>query len=402
MASISRSTCASALRAAAPSRLFRQQAYRTSVRWNSSSTEPNARPAPGDPDTIGTVDPADQAPPASPIPAGTANKNRISRYAKPYPRLEYPNPPLGVNPAYDEALKVIDAHREVINEKIRQEKRKITLATAKLNKFEQFETGPGRVWKDNLDGYCKNLEYFEVQRDIDSPEFRWRHENGDVDMSKPVFRYLAKQDWEFRPLPVLMQRLETMFVVPDTLPSITPVVDLRLRFNGSHIVEPGSWVELDQCTNAPPAVEIVPFEDGENTYTVLLVDPDTPNVEDQTYNTTLLWAVSDVKISPTFTEFNAAHGTEHAQFIPPHPTYGIKYHRYTMLAFRQPTEKLKMEGYEIPGGTFKFDLRTFVEDHELEPVGASFWRAKWTEGVSERIAKETGGLGGLKLKRIKA
>ena len=70
-----------------------------------------------------------------------------------------------------------------------------------------------------------------------------------------------------------MQRLETMFVTPDVLPSINPVVDVQLRFQRKNF-GPGDMVH-SLLSEKPPTIKVVPFERGEMLCTIAVVDPGT-------------------------------------------------------------------------------------------------------------------------------
>src|SRR5271155_3173608 len=71
-----------------------------------------------------------------------------------------------------------------------------------------------------------------VLRDINVPEIRWRFKNGDIDLRLPAHQHMYKKNWpESIYMLTIMQRLNTMKIIPDSLPNLTPRVELRLRFN---------------------------------------------------------------------------------------------------------------------------------------------------------------------------
>jgi large subunit ribosomal protein L35 len=70
-----------------------------------------------------------------------------------------------------------------------------------------------------------------ILRDINIPEVRWRFRNGDIDLRKPAHQYLWRTTWPSgQYVGRLMQRLTTMHVIPDSLSTLTPRVEFRLRF----------------------------------------------------------------------------------------------------------------------------------------------------------------------------
>jgi large subunit ribosomal protein L35 len=54
---------------------------------------------------------------------------------------------------------------------------------------------------------------------------------GDIDLRIPAHQYMYRQNWESgQYLSKLKQRLETMKIIPDSLPVLTPKVEFCLRF----------------------------------------------------------------------------------------------------------------------------------------------------------------------------
>lgn len=67
-------------------------------------------------------------------------------------------------------------------------------------------------------------------------------------MSRPVYRYMRKKQFEKAPLATLMERITQMRVVPDLLPLDTkPVVDVGIRMNGrNEAIEPGVFTKPEE------------------------------------------------------------------------------------------------------------------------------------------------------------
>jgi len=127
-----------------------------------------------------------------------------------------------------------------------------------------------------------------VLRDINVPEIRWRFKNGDIDLRLPAHQHMYKKNWpESVYMLTIMQRLNTMKIIPDSLPNLTPRVELRLRFNekktpsrirvkkdGWRDTEPGALLSSNALMKAP-RLEIIPHYRSwweSRKYTVVMLD----------------------------------------------------------------------------------------------------------------------------------
>jgi len=135
----------------------------------------------------------------------------------------------------------------------------------------------------------ENARYQQyVLRDINIPEIRWRFKQGDIDLRKPVHQYLYKRNWKNGVyVGKLMQRLTTMNVIPDSLPTISPKIEFRLRFKekkfpsrirkrsaGWRDTEAGEKLASNILQN-PPRIEIIPHYKEwwmSRKYTVVMLD----------------------------------------------------------------------------------------------------------------------------------
>lgn len=117
----------------------------------------------------------------------------------------------------------------------------------------------------------------------------------------------------------------------------------------------------------------------------MMVDPDSPDVANKTYQQHCHWLLSNVSLSATSPTVQG--GDVVLEYQPPHPQKGTKYHRYTLIAFEQPNEgqdKISIEGVESRSG---FDVKELAQKYGLKPTGATFFREEWDENVS-RIYSE--------------
>lgn len=158
----------------------------------------------------------------------------------------------------------------------------------------------------------------QVYSEINDPEIQWRFKHGvDVDMSKPVFRYMKNKQFIRERLPVIQQRVTQMFVTPDLLPPFTPAMDVRLNYDllgasqatasksskvlarvpmTAEQLEEGKYFEagsylLPGQTIQQPKIDAAVFHPEQRLYTVVMVDPDVPDVDNQTFKQRLHWVM---------------------------------------------------------------------------------------------------------------
>ncbi|KAG5440717.1 hypothetical protein PCK2_000153 [Pneumocystis canis] len=284
-----------------------------------------------------------------------------------YPRLTYLAPKLGVNKAYDEALEIIKADRLEKLKKIKRIQHKIE---------RKMKSPDSENKKAQLIDLKKYLNQLEILADINNPEIQWRFKNNDVDMTLPVYRYLAEQQWRKKPYHLLMQRIEQMYVIPDVYERFKPTAEIIIRFENKEL-EPGNFVSND-ISASEPTVEIKSFSEKEKLYTIVLIDPDVPNVQKDSFKTYLHWLVCNILISPINTLVQPHTGTILAPYIPPHPQKGSPYHRYTLLVFEQTEKNLNNPVIERDG----FDVRQFASLNHFQIVGIHFWRGVWDEHMT--------------------
>ncbi|KAK7040598.1 hypothetical protein R3P38DRAFT_429814 [Favolaschia claudopus] len=285
------------------------------------------------------------------------------RYGRPEISLKRPrrwNMPLpeGILPAYDEALKLI--RKDSYN--VRKEANVLRREVDRLHRVLS-----GEVEGEKLEGEAKiaveaaleakrgKLHILDVQSEVNLPEVRWSVANAMTDMHIPSHRHLIEQRWrKDGDLDLLMERLHQMNVIPDVLPVMHPSVDLHVtarlmpthfeslmkrnrfqrRVNTFKEVIPGNYLTPQQ-TRVPPKLYANVFHTDVRLYTMLLVDPDVPDPENQTYSTFLHWLKPNIPLSATHVGRIPLLNT-HTRYVPPHPQRGTPYHRYTLLLLPQP------------------------------------------------------------------
>lgn len=235
-----------------------------------------------------------------------------------------------------------------------------------------------------------------VKAEIDNPEVRYNHEIGQVDMSEPVYRHLAEEDWKSYDMLILMQRLETLKVIPDTLPTLEPTAKVDLQFPGfiNKWIVPGTVLPCAVATR-PPLIKVQEFEEikKDSLYTVVIVDPDTPDLANDSFTTSLKWAISNVPLSNVNTVVDADKATELIPYLPPTPEKNTGNHRFAVWVFRQTADAISTEAAQPLIQREGFDIRQFASELGLQAVGAHVWRSKFdrtSDEVREKYGLEAG------------
>jgi len=203
-------------------------------------------------------------------------------------------------------------------------------------------------------------------------------------MNKPIYRFLANKKWREQRRLVLVQRITQMHVIPDVLPHVDPVADVRLLFEGKQ-VPPGDFVESHRSEN-PPSLNVQLFERGEKLVTVAVVDSDVPNVEMDAFDYRCHFLATNIPISPTSTSIVLDELSDTQVLLPwlaPFAQKGSPYHRLSVFILQQknnePLDPLKAKIKLQRDG---FLLRSFVDRHRLHPFGVTMFRNKWDESTA--------------------
>ncbi|KZV70569.1 PEBP-like protein [Peniophora sp. CONT] len=283
----------------------------------------------------------------------------------------------GLLPAYDLALQVI-----------REDARAVQAEEATL----RAKLAEGAVPEDVREKEEKRADILAVMGKINLPDVRWKAANGMADMSEPVYRHLVEKKWRSDgPLDLLMERLHQMNVIPDVLPDFHPSFDMRLtapdmnaathRAGRWKNVEPGSFVPVIS-TRKQPRLYTTVFHTEPQQYTLMMVDPDVPDEDNASFTTFLHWLQPNLTL-PAAQPLNLP--TAHTVYVPPHPAKGTPYHRYVVLLLPQTREiKVSGDAFRSYDARLNFDVRSFVEEHELRTDGgaAHMFRAVWDEESS--------------------
>ncbi|BDD55951.1 hypothetical protein MPDQ_003321 [Monascus purpureus] len=288
---------------------------------------------------------------------------------------------------FQEARKVLLADREEKLKDIEATRNKI----ARLQSLSAAEAGGEQSKKSRLGAYEQHLEHLKILADINDPLVKKRFEDGQGDMSKPIYRYLADQKWREYRRKILVQRITQMNVIPDVLPHCDPVVDATLHF-GRRTVQPGEFVTSLTSMN-PPKLNVQMFERGEKLVTIAVVDPDVPNVEKDSFDYKMHYLAVNIPLSATSPKIDLSALSPESQvvlpWLPPIAQMGSPYHRLSIFILEQkdskPLDYAAVKAKETDRDNML--LRTLQARYHLKPIGAHLFRTKWDETM-EQVMKE--------------
>lgn len=234
-----------------------------------------------------------------------------------------------------------------------------------------------------------------IKAELDNPEVQYNFKHNEkvdndpqiIDYEQPVYRHLGQKHWESSAQMLLMQRLETLKVIPDTLPTLVPRAEVHIKFPFStgvnKWIEPGELLSSNS-TSFPPVFKIQEYESldpAKQLYTILVVNPDEPDLAADSFHTTLNYGLANVQIGYNDNTVDARKcGASNviAEYQPPVPEKNVGKQRFAVWVFRQPAP---LQGDLSAPDRANFDIREFVTQHSLLPVGAHVWRSEWDSNV---------------------
>ncbi|TVY57021.1 54S ribosomal protein L35 [Lachnellula suecica] len=283
---------------------------------------------------------------------------------------------------FQEALKVLKEDRAEKLEQIKTERLRISNLMAQ----DPSKVKGGEVQKERrLDSMRRHLEKLKIQADINDPLIKKRFEDGEGDMNKPIYRYLAQKQWAKYQRLLILQRINQLSIVPDVLPHFEPTADVRLVFRDRN-VQHGEFVD-SRVSEVPARLKVQVFDKGERLVSIVVVDSDVPNVEDDNFTSRCHYLATNVPLSPVINSIPLSKIAEENVVLPwlaPFAQKGSPYHRYSVFVLQQkagevlPVEKLR-EAVQRDG----FLLKSFRHKNKLEPIGMSLFRSEWNEGTGE-------------------
>ncbi|KAL8669580.1 MAG: hypothetical protein Q9168_005835 [Polycauliona sp. 1 TL-2023] len=303
---------------------------------------------------------------------------------------------------FQEARHLLLADRQTKLRQIDEERRRI----AKVQATPAELCGGEFVKKGRLVRMQKYLEDLKILADINDPVIKKRFEDGEGDMNRPIYRYLADRLWRQQRRLILMQRLNQMHVVPDVVPYLDPTAETRLSF-GKRNVQPGDFVE-SQNSETPPRLNIQVFDKGERLVSIVVVDPDVPNVETDSFDSRCHFFAINVPISPTSTSVSLAQISKDSRtirpWLPPHSQKGSPYHRLVVFVLEQKEghvlepESLKQM---LENQTRQFSIRSYMDKVHGKLAGIHLFRTKWDDGMAGVMQRANISGADIELKRMK-
>lgn len=228
-------------------------------------------------------------------------------------------------------------------------------------------------------------------------------------MTKPIYRHYADKEWRSYKRKLLMQRIETMHVVPDVLPTIDPIVSTKLSFPSpksgkrARNVQHGDIVD-SRISEYPPKLKVQRYDKGEKLYTIAVINADVPNVMKDSFDHRCHFLACNIPLSPTQTsvDFSSLSADSQVVFpwLPAYAQEGLPYQRMSIFVLEQPVIKSfdPVTGTVPPSQRLdvakvsqlhkgrlakheNFGLRSFVRQQGLKPVGVDLFRTQWDEGT---------------------
>lgn len=278
------------------------------------------------------------------------------------------NSPIAINETFKDAYEILQNKSKKIYNKI--------------NKIEKTKN------TEKIDKLLIKAEQF-------NPEVLYNQtfHSDKLDVSQPVYRDYLRKQWESYDLMITMQRLESLHVIPDTLPTLVPKVDVKIKFphNITH-PEFQSWITPGTilpsfAVSQPPTIKITDFDNINNEdqlYTILVVNPDTPDLSKNSFKTVLHYALSNVSLNnvdntiTTEKLLNMEHNWLINDYTPLTPEKNVPTQRACMWVFKQQ-DKILADIIDKEN----FNIRKFTNKFNLTPIGAHVWRQKFDRSVNE-------------------
>ncbi|CCE62849.1 hypothetical protein TPHA_0D02110 [Tetrapisispora phaffii CBS 4417] len=237
-----------------------------------------------------------------------------------------------------------------------------------------------------------------VKAEINNPEVQYNFEFHDkidndpaiIDYEQPVYRYLGRENWKSYRQMLLMQRLETLKAIPDTLPTLEPKADVHVKFPYSTGIN--KWINSGEtlstlATSLPPVFKVQEYDSinvDKQLYTILVVNPDVPDLINDTYCTCLNYGLTNLKLKYNDNIIDLRNiEKEHsiiADYLPPVPEENIGLQRFIVWVFRNK-ESININNLDIDRNNF--NIRKFAKDNELEAIGSEIWRSEFDSNVSK-------------------
>ncbi|KAI0123082.1 phosphatidylethanolamine-binding protein [Xylariales sp. AK1849] len=285
--------------------------------------------------------------------------------------------------AFQEARKILQADRQ---EKLVDLSR--TLAQVKRLEETPADQLPGGERKKNmrLTSLRKWVQELKIAIDINDPIVKRKFEDGQGDMNKPIYRHLAERKWRGYPFRLITQRIKSFDIVPDVLPKFEPTIDVEMYFRKSKI-EPGEILD-SRITEVPPRLKVQVFNGGERLVSLVVMDSDVPNAEEDSFERRCHYLAANVPLAPDTPSLPLSKIKADTQlavpWLPAFSQKGAPYHRLSVFVLEQkPGQTLDItELKELYNARDGFSLKSYKDKYGLNPVGFNIFRTVWDEGTA--------------------
>jgi large subunit ribosomal protein L35 len=217
------------------------------------------------------------------------------------------------------------------------------------------------------------------------------------DMNKPIYRHYAEQKWRSYDQLLISQRVSQFNIVPDILPKFEPTADVKLHFRQKKYA-PGDIVDSLVSEN-PPRLRVQVFNGGERMVSIVVLDADVPNPEEDSFFKRCHFMAANIPLDPTNTSLPLSKIVADDQlavpWLAPYSQKGAPYHRLSIFLLEQaPGEKLDVsklkELYarqDETKFTQRFSLKSFRDKFNLKPFGFNMFRSVWDENTADLMAR---------------
>lgn len=291
--------------------------------------------------------------------------------------------------AFQEARKILAADRE-------QKLLSLKKTTEKMAALElQDPKDPKEI--ERKKGQLASLKTYAdklvILADINDPLVKMRSEDGTGDMNKPIYRHLAEKKWRGYDHRLLTQRIEQFNIVPDILPKFEPSAQVQLFFRTKK-VQPGEIIDSLVSENCP-RLRVQVFDEGARMVSVVVMDADVPNVEQNTFSKRCHYIAANIPLDPTTSSVPLslikAEDQLAVPWLAPVSQKGAPYHRLAVFVLEQkPGEKVDVAKLkELYTARDNFSLKSMRDKFGLKPIGFNMFRSVWDENTADVMARHS-------------
>lgn len=193
---------------------------------------------------------------------------------------------------------------------------------------------------------------------------------------------------------ILVQRVEQFSIVPDVLPRFDPKMDVQLAWHRLR-VKPGEIVD-SLVSETPPNLRVQVFDSEERLVSIVVMDSDVPNPEDDSFGRRLHFMAANIPLNCltkniSLNLIKSKHSDKiAAPWLPPFSQEGAPYHRLSVWILEQKdNEPLDVEKLRELYATRRdgFRLLDFRGTSGAKPFGFNMFRSVWDANTAAVMAR---------------